>query len=53
MKSIQSLHLRNGHSAIKVATHAREVTNWNLPVTIESLGMAYAEVGDFDKATEY
>jgi serine/threonine protein kinase/Flp pilus assembly protein TadD len=45
--------LRDGKQAVAHATRACELTEWKSPSCIASLGVACAEVGDFDKAVEY
>lgn len=44
--------LRNGKEAVELAGRACEVAMWNHPVPLDTLGMAHAEAGDFDKAVE-
>ena len=44
--------LRNGQEAVALAERACELTAWNQPVMIGTLAAAYAENGQFDKATE-
>ena len=45
-------NLRNGPEAIALAQRACELTAWNQPVMIGTLAAAYAENGQFDKATQ-
>jgi Flp pilus assembly protein TadD len=42
--------LRNGPKAVELAERARRLTSGRDPVTLESLGAAYAEVGRFGDA---
>ncbi|HVW00777.1 MAG TPA: tetratricopeptide repeat protein, partial [Planctomycetaceae bacterium] len=44
--------LRNGQTAIELATKACQLTDWKNAGWIDTLAAAYAEVGDFDKAVE-
>lgn len=44
---------RDGAKAIKDATYACELTNWNEPEFLDTLAAAYAEAGQFDKAVEW
>jgi hypothetical protein len=43
----------NGKRAVKLATIACELTNWDESVPIETLAAANAEVGNFDQAVEF
>jgi tetratricopeptide (TPR) repeat protein len=45
--------VRNGTQAVAHATLACELTRWKNPNCLSTLGVAWAEAGDFDKATEY
>jgi serine/threonine protein kinase/cytochrome c-type biogenesis protein CcmH/NrfG len=45
--------LRDGRRAVEHATRACELTGWSQPFCINTLAAAYAEAGDFDKATEF
>jgi tetratricopeptide (TPR) repeat protein len=44
---------RNGEKAVKLATKACELTNYESDACIAVLAAAYAESGDFEKAVEY
>jgi Flp pilus assembly protein TadD len=43
--------LRNGSRALKLATRAVEVSRRQDPILLRALAAAYAETGEFDKAT--
>jgi tetratricopeptide (TPR) repeat protein len=45
--------LRDGKQAVEHATRACELTGWRNPNAINTLGVACAEVGDFDRAAAY
>jgi tetratricopeptide (TPR) repeat protein len=45
--------VRDGRLAVEYATRACELSDWKQPHSIEALAAAYAESGDFDRATEY
>src|SRR5207249_781978 len=45
--------LRNGKRAIRVATKACELTDWNGSWELVALAAAYAEVGLFDDAVRF
>jgi tetratricopeptide (TPR) repeat protein len=45
--------LRNGKEAIRRSTRACELSKWKEPYRIEALAVAYAEIGDFDKAVKF
>jgi protein O-mannosyl-transferase len=44
--------LRNGAEAVRLATHAVELTRTNNPGALDTLGAAYAEVGRFSDAVQ-
>ncbi len=44
---------RDGKRAVELATKACEHTGWKTAMFVGTLGTAYAEAGDFDKATQY
>lgn len=44
---------RDGKKAVELATKACELTEWKDPMFLDTLAIAYAETGDFDKAVEY
>jgi tetratricopeptide (TPR) repeat protein len=45
--------MRNGARAVKYATTACQLSGWQDPKPIDTLAAAYAETGDYEKATEY
>lgn len=45
--------LRDGSRAVKLATEACELTEYQAPHILSTLAAAYAETGDFDKAIEW
>jgi tetratricopeptide (TPR) repeat protein len=45
--------LRDGKQAVEHATKACELTHWTSPYCLDTLAVAYAEFGDFDKAIEF
>ena len=45
--------LRDGERAIKLATQAAELTDFDEAYILSTLASAYAETGDFDKAIEW
>jgi tetratricopeptide (TPR) repeat protein len=45
--------VRDGKQAVELATRACELTNWKNLSWIDTLAVACAEVGDFDRAIEY
>src|SRR5262249_55021101 len=45
--------LRDGKRAVEHASRGCVLTNWQRPSNIAALAVAYAEVGEFDKAIKY
>jgi Flp pilus assembly protein TadD len=45
--------VRDGKQAVEHATTACELTGWTNPYCLDTLAVAYAEVGDYDQAVEY
>lgn len=45
--------LRDGKRAVELATRACELSDWKNPNDLENLAAAYAELGDFAKATKW
>ena len=45
--------IRNGDEAVALATRACELTGFNKSEALDTLAVAYAEKGTFDKAVEY
>jgi len=44
---------RNAEQAVKIATHACELTNWEDPLCVQTLANAYRGAGNVAKANEY
>lgn len=44
---------RDGEKAVRYATKACELTEWNNALAIDALAAAYAETGDFEKAIQF
>jgi tetratricopeptide (TPR) repeat protein len=53
LSSCLDASFRDGPLAVTLATRACEITQWKKPGCLETLAMAYAEAGDFDKAVEW
>jgi tetratricopeptide (TPR) repeat protein len=45
--------VRNGRTAVEMATKACQMTGWKHADCIDTLAAAYAELGDFGRAIEY
>jgi len=43
--------IRSGPEAVRLATEANRLLNYTQPLPLDTLAAAYAEVGDFDRAT--
>ena len=52
LAAAQDDQLRDGPAAVKHAQRGGELSGWRDPDYVDVLGMAYAEVGEFDKAIE-
>lgn len=44
---------RNGAQAVEDAKLSCKLTNWNDEIAIDTLAVAYAEIGDFDSAVHF
>jgi tetratricopeptide (TPR) repeat protein len=44
---------RDGRAAVRDATRACERSRWKDPASLDTLAVAYAEVGDFDRAIKF
>src|SRR5207248_2876355 len=45
--------VRDGRKALEDATKACELTSWSNPGYLDTLAVAYAEVGDFERAIQW
>ncbi len=45
--------IRDGEKAVELATRACEASEWKVDIFLDTLGVAYAEQGDFEKAVEW
>ena len=45
--------MRNGKEALEKSLRACELSSWESADIVDTLAAAYAEVGDFDRATKY
>jgi hypothetical protein len=45
--------MRDGKEAVQLAVKACDLSEWKNWGTIDTLAAAYAEIGDFDQATNY
>jgi len=53
MSTSPQAEVRDGKTALEMATRACELTDWNNPYHLSTLAAAYAETGQFQRAIEF